>query len=87
MFGLGWNDVKEAMNVAAWWNQQEINKGIAKSNQQQAEWNAQAQLLTLQAQSNAQLAQYQNQNSSNKLLWVAVIAGVGLAGFMVLRGK
>lgn len=87
-----WDDIqnfsiKDAMDIAAFWNQQEIAKGVAKTTQQQAEWQNQASLLTLQAQMQAQAMAANQAGSNNRLLWVAVIAGVGIVGFMMLRGK
>ncbi|ABE49094.1 hypothetical protein [Methylobacillus flagellatus] len=87
-----WDDlkafsIKDALDIAAFWNQQEIAKGVAKTTQQQAEWQNQASLLTLQAQMQAQALQANTSASNNRLLWVAVIAGAGLVGFMLLRGK
>lgn len=48
--------IADALGLAAFINQQEINKGLAKTNAQQAEWTQQAQLLTLQSQLAAQQA-------------------------------
>lgn len=90
MFGINswddfWGNARNALDLTAMWNQQQIAKGIAKTNDQQQEWNQQAQLLTLQSQLQQQQLAAQSSNSSNNLMWVAVIAGVGLVGFMLLK--